>query len=230
MGFSGWPAEAVEFFRGLQDDNTKAYWTAHQTIYEASVREPMAELLSELSAEFGPGRIARPYRDIRFRADKSPYKTVIYATMGRGGYVNFSAEGLTAGTGYFMMSAAQLGRYRDAVAGDAEGAGLARVVQRLRAEGFEVGGGQTLKSAPRGIPQGPSPDRTAPLQGPDLLAALAGGAVAAYGEGQGQGGRLPAHRCAAAPMAGSQRRTRSRLTSPSPAGRPATLSRDRSEC
>ena len=153
MGFSGWPAEAVEFFRGLQDDNTKAYWTAHRALYEASVREPMAELLSELSPEFGPGRIARPYRDIRFRADKSPYKTVIYATMDRGGYVNFSAEGLTAGTGYFMMSAAQLGRYRDAVAGDAEGAGLARVVQRLRAAGLEVGGGQALKSAPRGYPR-----------------------------------------------------------------------------
>ena len=30
----------------------------------------MAELLDELSGEFGPGRIARPYRDIRFRADK----------------------------------------------------------------------------------------------------------------------------------------------------------------
>ena len=230
MGFSGWPAEAVEFFRGLQDDNTKAYWTAHQALYEASVREPMAELLSELSAEFGPGRIARPYRDIRFRADKSPYKTVIYATMDRGGYVNFSAEGLTAGTGYFMMSAAQLGRYRDAVAGDAEGAGLARVVQRLRAEGLEVGGGQALKSAPRGYPRDHPRIELLRYKGLICWQPLAGGAVAADGEGQGQGGRFPAHRCAAAPMAGSQRRTRSRVTGPSPAGRPATLSRDRSEC
>ena len=44
----------------------------------------------------GPARIARPYRDIRFRADKSPYKTSIYATFDRGGYVRFSADGLTA--------------------------------------------------------------------------------------------------------------------------------------
>ena len=77
MAFSGWSAEAVEFFRGLEADNTKAYWTAHKTFYEASVREPMAELLGELSTEFGPARIARPYRDVRFRADKSPYKTEI---------------------------------------------------------------------------------------------------------------------------------------------------------
>ena len=84
MGFSGWSPEAVEFFQDLRADNTKAYWIAHKDFYEASVREPMAELLDELSGEFGQGRIARPYRDIRFRADKSPYKTEIYATVDRG--------------------------------------------------------------------------------------------------------------------------------------------------
>ena len=72
---------------------------AHKEAYEVSVRQPMAELLGELSGEFGPGRIARPYRDVRFRADKSPYKTEIYATFDRGGYVNFSADGLTAAAG-----------------------------------------------------------------------------------------------------------------------------------
>jgi uncharacterized protein (TIGR02453 family) len=153
MGFSGWSPEAVEFFQDLKADNTKAYWSAHKGFYEASVREPMAELLDELSGEFGPGRIARPYRDIRFRADKSPYKTEIYATFDRGGYVNLSADGLTAALGYFMMSAAQLERYRHAVDDDAEGVQLAGVVERLRAEGLEVaGGGQPLKTAPRGYP------------------------------------------------------------------------------
>ena len=72
MGFSGWSPEAVEFFEGLQADNTKAYWSAHKEVYEASVRGPMTELLDELSGKFGPGQITRPYRDIRFRADKSP--------------------------------------------------------------------------------------------------------------------------------------------------------------
>jgi uncharacterized protein (TIGR02453 family) len=153
VGFSGWSAEAVEFFNGLQADNTKAYWTAHKALYEASVREPMAELLGDLSGEFGPGRISRPYRDVRFRADKSPYKTEIYATFDRGGYVKLGADGLTAALGYFMMTTAQLERYRHAVDGETEGAQLAGVVERLRAEGIEVGGGQTLKSAPRGYPK-----------------------------------------------------------------------------
>jgi uncharacterized protein (TIGR02453 family) len=150
VGFSGWPTEAAEFFQGLRANNTKAYWTAHKTVYEASVREPMAGLLGELSGEFGPGRIARPYRDVRFRADKSPYKTEIYAILDRGGYVRFSADGLTAALGYFAMTAAQLERYRRAVDDEAGGAQLAGVVERLRAEGLEVGGGQALKGAPRG--------------------------------------------------------------------------------
>jgi len=150
MGFSGWSAEAVAFFSGLQADNTKAYWTAHKAVYEESVRGPMAELLDELSGEFGPGRIARPYRDVRFAADKSPYKTEIYASLDRGGYVRFAADGLTAAVGYYAMSAAQLDRYRRGVDNETSGALLGRLVAQLRGEGLEVAGAQALKSTPRG--------------------------------------------------------------------------------
>ena len=65
-GFSGWPPEAVQFSGGLQADNTRAYWSAYEAFYETSVREPMAALPGELGGEFGPGRIARPCRGVRF--------------------------------------------------------------------------------------------------------------------------------------------------------------------
>ena|SRR5438874_1129254 len=52
-----------------------------------------------------------------------------------------------------MMSAAQLKRYRHAVDSGTKGTRLAHVVERLRAEGLELGGGQSSKSAPRGYPQ-----------------------------------------------------------------------------
>ena len=152
MGFSGWSPEAVEFFKGLEADNTKAYWDSHKAFYETSVREPMAALLDELSGEFGPGRIVRPYRDMRFRAGKSPYKTEIYATLDRGGYVRLGADGLRAALGYYMLTPAQLDRYRRAVTGETHGAQLAELVGRLRDEGLQVGGGQMLKTAPRGYP------------------------------------------------------------------------------
>jgi hypothetical protein len=37
--------EAVQLFKGLQADNTKAHGSAHKAFYETSVREPMAALL-----------------------------------------------------------------------------------------------------------------------------------------------------------------------------------------
>ncbi len=54
----------------------------------------MEQLLEELEPEFGGGRIFRPYRDVRFSNDKSPYKTNIAAMVGDMGYVSFEATGL----------------------------------------------------------------------------------------------------------------------------------------
>jgi len=108
MSFRGWPVEAVEFYEGLEADNSKAYWSAHRPVYDAAVKGPLDELLSELAGEFGPGRVFRPNRDIRFSADKSPYKTAIAATVGRDNYVQFSARGLGAGSGMWRMAPDQL--------------------------------------------------------------------------------------------------------------------------
>ncbi len=101
MAFKGWPVEAVEFYEGLQADNTKAYWQEHKSVYERCVKGPMEELLAELAADFGAGRVFRPYRDVRFSKDKTPYKLNCAASL-PGGYVSFSAEGLFAGSGLYM--------------------------------------------------------------------------------------------------------------------------------
>ncbi len=98
MPFGGWPAEALEFFEGLEADNSKTYWQRNKAVYESVVRAPMEELLAELAPEWGEGRVFRPYRDIRFSADKSPYKTHMGAMIGQG-YVQLSAEGLAADAG-----------------------------------------------------------------------------------------------------------------------------------
>jgi uncharacterized protein (TIGR02453 family) len=153
MAFSGWPPEAVEFFEGLAVDNTKAYWTAHRHVFDASVHGPMADLLDELSSEFGQGRIFRPYRDVRFSADKSPYKTAIYATLEGGGYIKFSAAGLTAARGYYGMTPDQLDRYRRAIVDDGRGVELVDIVGRLTAKQIKVEGVGSLKGAPRGFPK-----------------------------------------------------------------------------
>jgi uncharacterized protein (TIGR02453 family) len=150
MAFRGWAAEAVEFFEGLEADNSKAYWQDHKAVYEKVVRGPMDELLAELAPEFGAGKVFRPYRDVRFSADKSPYKTHMGATLEKGGYVQLSSAGLATGLGYWHMSADQLDRFRRAVDADRTGEPLALVVASLRGAGIDVTSIDSLKTAPRG--------------------------------------------------------------------------------
>ena len=151
MAFSGWPIEAVEFYEGLQADNSKVYWQAHKEVYEQHVRGPMEQLLAELSDEFGPGKLFRPYRDVRFSADKTPYKTTCAATLGRA-YISFSAEELAAGGGLYMPDAPTLKRYRIAVDRDKPGTELAGIVADLHRAGYRTMAHEVLKTTPRGFP------------------------------------------------------------------------------
>ena|SRR5215471_16920863 len=151
MGFNGWPKEALTFYEGLEADNSKSYWTEHKAVYQEKVLRPMEELTELLAPELGEPKIFRPYRDIRFSADKTPYKTHIGATVGPISYVQFSADGLAAGAGMWHMEPDELARYRAAVAGPV-GAELAAIVAKLEKGGVEINGHGTLKSAPRGYP------------------------------------------------------------------------------
>jgi uncharacterized protein (TIGR02453 family) len=153
VAFRGWPAEALEFYDGLEADNSRTYWTAHKDIYERDVRGPMVELLAELEPEFGEGRIYRPHRDVRFSPDKSPYKAAIGASLAHGGYVQLSARGLAAGRGMYLLAPDQQERYRRAVADDVSGTLLQAVADNLRRRGIELAGHDRLKTAPRGYPR-----------------------------------------------------------------------------
>ncbi|MEV4612017.1 DUF2461 domain-containing protein [Kitasatospora sp. NPDC049258] len=153
MTFRGWQDEALEFYERLEADNSKDFWTAHKERYERAVREPMAELLEQLEPEFGPGKIFRPNRDVRFSADKAPYKTHIGGYLSAGGYIQLSADGLACGNGMYRLAADQLERYRAAVAEDLSGAELERVIARVGKAGPVVSGRDALKTAPRGYPK-----------------------------------------------------------------------------
>jgi uncharacterized protein (TIGR02453 family) len=153
VAFRGWPTEALDFYEGLEADNSKTYWLDHKDVYDKQVYAPMVELLAELEPEFGPGRIFRPYRDVRFSKDKSPYKTNIAATVEMGGYIHLSATGLGAGSGMWQMAPDQLDRYRQAVAADASGEELQRLKAAIEKKGIEVSGHDALKTTPKGYPK-----------------------------------------------------------------------------
>jgi len=153
MGFKGWPAEALEFYEGLEADNSKSYWQAHKSTYDDCVLAPMQALLAELESEFGAGKIFRPYRDVRFSKDKSPYKTHIGALLAGGGYVQLSSDGLAAGSGRWHLDPEELSRYRDAVAEDKSGERLSAIVGELHGTGVELASHDSLKTVPRGYPK-----------------------------------------------------------------------------
>ena len=150
MSFSGISDEALEFYEGLAADNTKTYWTAHKSTYEEVVRAPLVALCDVLAPEFGSVHLFRPYRDVRFARDKSPYKEQQGATVGHC-YVHVSASGLFAAVGYYRMASDQVARYREAVDDDRTGPELERVVATIRDQGYVVDG-DTLKTRPRGYP------------------------------------------------------------------------------
>ena len=142
MSFPGFPEQALDFYEGLEADNTKAYWTDHRAVYEQCVRAPMQELLAALEPEFGPAKLFRPYRDVRFSKDKTPYKTAAAAAIGddvQGGlYVQLSAAGLMLAGGAHGMTTDQARRLRVAVAEDRPGRALVPVLDALRSADFAI--------------------------------------------------------------------------------------------
>ncbi|WP_433166952.1 DUF2461 domain-containing protein [Kribbella sp. CA-247076] len=153
MSFTGFPAAALDFYDDLEMDNTKSFWTANKHVYEESVRAPMTALLAELEEEFGTAKLFRPYRDVRFARDKTPYKThqgaFIDVAPSTGWYVQISAPGVRVGAGFYEASAERLGRLRAAIDDDRRGKQLERLLADLTAAGWTVGGDR-LKTSPRG--------------------------------------------------------------------------------
>ena len=153
MTFTGFPVEAIEFYEQLGADNSKAFWAENKQRFVDDVKTPMSELTEALD-DFGPFHMFRPHNDLRFSKNKPPYKTHQGAygesEGGTGHYVQFSAEGLMAGAGYYAMARDQLRRFRDAVVADATGEEIAGLVATAEARGYTVGSIGELKTAPRG--------------------------------------------------------------------------------
>lgn len=173
----GIPRDAVDFFAELELNNDRAWWTANQERWRRSVRDPMELLCDALAVEFGDAKLFRPYRDVRFSADKAPYKihqgAVVATSPGVGYYVQVSSQGLLTGAGWYAPTPAQVAAFREAVLSDRSGRALAAIVDRLESDEVELGGDQ-LKTAPRGVD--PAHPRIGLLRHRSLLASIEHGA------------------------------------------------------
>ena len=151
--FTGFPPAAFEFYEDLEEDNSKTFWAARKEQYDRAVRAPMTALTDALREEFGPVKIFRPYRDVRFARDKTPYKThqgaYVATAPGTGWYAEIAAPGFRTGGGFYRADAEGLKRLRGRIAGP-QGERLAAIVRALDKNGWAVGGEQ-LKTVPRGF-------------------------------------------------------------------------------
>jgi uncharacterized protein (TIGR02453 family) len=110
--FPGFPAEALKFFRDLQKNNDREWFQPRKELFEAKVKAPMIALVEAINAEFAkfaPEYITDPkkavyriYRDIRFSADKTPYKTHIAASFSRHSGAKEGSGGHGSSAGYFF--------------------------------------------------------------------------------------------------------------------------------
>jgi len=148
--FEGFPDEGLVFYEGLEADNTKTYWTRNKESYEAHVRGPLLALLEEIAPEFGTAKVFRPYRDVRFSNDKTPYKThqgAVIHPEGRAAacYVQISADGLRVAGGCWRLESDQVARYRRAVADEVQGPRLQTEVERLSGAGWTIEGDRLVR-------------------------------------------------------------------------------------
>lgn len=113
--------EVFRFFRELTRHNHKPWMDENRDRYQSAVVEPFRDLLERLTPcalKLNPrfdvgGRVgvnfSRINRDIRFAADKSPYRPQMYLFFrepGEGGqlYVGLSAEAVTCGFRAYRLS------------------------------------------------------------------------------------------------------------------------------
>jgi uncharacterized protein (TIGR02453 family) len=162
------------FFRGLEKNNTREWFTPRKALFDEHVRAPMLELVALVNDDLrkfavdhvhaDPRKaVYRLYRDTRFSKDKTPYKDHIGALFPRAGlpkhgganyYFGVSDEGVEVAAGVYMPEPAELNALRKAIADDCAGRGAFRKLLADRTLTRTMGElrGDRLTRCPKGWP------------------------------------------------------------------------------
>ena len=162
-------AETIAFLRALKRHNDREWFNAHRADYDAHVKGRMSDVIERLAEDlpaFAPDLIASPkvsayriHRDVRFSADKSPYKTHTAAIFphrslpkheGAGLYFHVSAEQVFVGAGVYAPPPRHLYRLREHIA--ANHRRLRSIVESPRfTRSFGPIDGERLRRPPKGF-------------------------------------------------------------------------------
>lgn len=167
--FTGFPPDALAFFRELAVNNERDWFNANKARYENSVRDPLISLAADLTARLAKAKLSlradpkrsmfRIHRDVRFSKDKSPYKTHASVVFSRDGekftpgmlYVHIDPKGSMAVSGFYMPEPPVLTKLRKALVADA--AAWAKVEAGLTRAGLTVESNEALARVPKGFEQ-----------------------------------------------------------------------------
>ena len=170
--FTGFPPDALAFFRELTANNERAWFNANKARYETTVRDPLISLAADLSARLAKAKLPlradakktmfRIHRDVRFSKDKSPYKTHAGAVLSRNGekmapgslYIHVDPAGSMVVAGFYRPEPPVLAKLRHAVANDP--AAWGKVAAALKSAGFALETQDTLARPPKGFEDAPA--------------------------------------------------------------------------
>jgi uncharacterized protein (TIGR02453 family) len=130
--FQGFSRDAIQFLADLALHNERSWFQPRKSDYERLLKEPLEALCAALGERFEAQKLPlrsdpshspfRIYRDLRFSADKSPYKTHVSASFpwagegsGVGAYFHFQPGEMFVGGGMWHPEPAQLAAWRRAV-------------------------------------------------------------------------------------------------------------------
>jgi uncharacterized protein (TIGR02453 family) len=151
--FRGFPPEAIEFLRELEENNDRDWFKANRARYDEYLVAPTTALGADLT-ELGRPRMFRPWNDTRFRPGP-PIKEHVGLAIGYEGaggfYVEISLDGLLIAAGLHNPAPDQVDRLRRAVDNGRTAATLTRAIGRARDAGLELNEPDLVR-APRGYP------------------------------------------------------------------------------
>lgn len=174
-GFNGFPRGSVTFYAELSENNSKQWFDARKDDFEKLVIQPARDFVFEMGKtlkKISPGIIAdprvnksifRPYRDIRFSKDKSPYKTHLGIFLWEGDrpkmecpgyYLHLEPPHFMLGVGIHCFSKPLLEQYRESVVDPKHGRALAEALEQVKRKGEYSIGVKHYKKTPRGYDSG----------------------------------------------------------------------------
>lgn len=166
--FVGFSRAGIQFLADLAQNNDRSWFQPRKADYERLLREPLESLCAALGERFEARKLPlrsdparspfRIYRDVRFSADKSPYKTAVSASFpwageeggGVGAYFHFEPGAMMAGGGMWHPDPAHLAAWRREVA-DNLPAVLRAVEDPAFVATFGHVEGEALKRVPAGF-------------------------------------------------------------------------------